>query len=337
MTGMTISAQKEAAREAARHSGGQFGEQTHTAPTMNLGYVYPALRQGFTPDQIDINVWQHGGVARIRAYPDFVSNGGEWDFDPDDGIFRRFEVPLTAEHAAELDEDHWTRLDQAPTWLQDAVMPSLIGDDNHPDTAAWRKARHDRIIAAGGFASTYDNAYMVDFEDLYPTSTPLDAAAALFDMEEAAPGEDPSEREMAAAEISRRAAAGMGGVLEDARNLRAGDRISVAHLAEHLHASWDTTEHEQVTRVDEWEGSVQIHLTYGRILGLPAGARVPALGFDIDGQEMTATAAVAELRRRGELAPAAHGMDPFDVLHQYHQANGLDQQTLTPSTTGAAL
>jgi hypothetical protein len=352
-----ISPTAEAAREGARTSAGQFGAQEHTAPELSLDdYTFPAIKGGLTPDQVGVNVWlsdidgttQHWSVAVFAWGED-----GTAAPDADKLLAPTFNIPLSDARKAELgSDDYWTTLNAAPVWLRDAVTPSLADDTSlHPDiagaTAAWRKARHERILAEGGFASTYDNEYLIDFEDQFPTNTPLDAAAGLFMMEPFdEENDDADAREKAAAELSRRASAGVGGVLADLRDLRMGDQVSLAHLAEHFSSPHDYTTAFAVVRGADpigADGNVMVALDDGRYLNLPLGSRVPTVGFIYQDRPYTSEQLVQHLVRTGQLSPAARGMSPAEAVHQHNAANALDESDLdyihpaTPTVKGAFL
>ena len=355
-----ISPAAEAARENARTLTGQFGTQEHSVPELTLdSYVYPALKRGLTPAEVDINLWYRENesgelVWHVGAYPAPVgANGFSLGPDTSDSLFPSFEVPFGDDKTQDIDEDHWVSLDDAPEWLRDAVMPSLIDrDDAHDlrkthDNQAWRKARHDRIIADGGFASAYDNEFIADFEETYPEGTPLDAAAGLFMM--SGPDEDDwaaDEREAAAAELSRRAAVGMGGALVDARQLRAGDQVSLAHLTEHLPTEVRAhTDYATVTQADASgaEGTLHLRFDNGALLGLPTGSRLPAVSYTYGGREHTAQSLVNDLVSRGEISFRTRNDSLGEIVERFNRERGLapgDPDFIDvdrPSLTGATL
>lgn len=335
-----ISPAAASAREASRTSAGTFGEQQRSAPELTLDdYAYPTIVGGLLPDQVGINVWISGYTEdgtpnwRVCAFPWDEEVDGFPNADLDKPIFDSFELPLSAEHAAELGtEDHWTTLNAAPTWLRDVITPSVADDTNlHPgpagSTAAWRKQRHDRLIAEGAFATTYDNSYLISFEDEYPRNLPEDAAAALFDLGDIADDANEDEREQAAAELSRRATTGVGGALIDARELVPGDQISLSWLADHFpDAEKYRTGYATVDRPDRSgaEGDVYIRLTDGELLRLPIGARVPAVGFDYQGITKSPAQIVRLLARSGALPPTAMQLAPAEAIATYNAGLGAD-------------
>lgn len=281
MTGMTdISTAAAVAREHARSSDGRFGTQEHTAPELALGdYAYPALRDGITPEQVGINTWIDIDRGRVvTAYVWGPDEDGWENADLEQRILPVRELAVTADQAADLYDDHWTTLAEAPTWLRDAVTPELV-DTTDPTAArqnsAWQEARHRRLTEAGALATAYDNDFIADFETQFPANTPQDAAAGLHQMESADDPEDP-ERELAAAELSRRAAHGATDPLIDLRALRPGDHIDFRHLAEHRPAGADTVGVVRGLDPRGAEGTVSILLDDGSYLSLPTGARIPA-------------------------------------------------------------
>lgn len=336
MVRMTIiNAAAEAARENARTSAGRFGEQTHTAPELNLDpYPYPHLKRGLRPVQVDLNVWYRENEAgdyvwHVGAYPIRKTAAGFDDTDTDDNLFPSFELPLSDERAAGLDEDHWVSLDSAPGWLRDAVLPSLVDEQiNDTATAAWRKARHEQIIAQGGYASIYDNAHIIDFEAEYPANTPLDAAAGLFNLAPKDGYEDDPERDAAAAELSRRAAAGVGGLLVDVRQLRPGDQVSLAHLAEHFTDAdqWVNEKYAPIAGTDPiaLSGEVIVSLEGNRHLSLPAGTRLPTVGYIFAGREFTGSGLVQELVRSGDVSFRASKTQVREVVERYNTERGFE-------------
>jgi len=354
MMSMTvINAHAVAAREAARTSIGRFGQQEHTAPELNLDpYPYPRLKRGLRPDQVELNVWyredENGELAwHVAAYPKTQTADGFDSTDHADGLFDSFTLPISDQTAAGIDEDHWTDLDAAPGWLRDAVLPSLVETTlNDFQTAEWRRARHEQIVAEGGFASTYDNEYIVEFEDEYPTNRPEDAAEALFYLPNNEEDGTSPEREAAAAELSRRAAAGVGGLLIDARQLRPGDQVSVAHLTTHFDQAWARERYATVTVADAGgtDGDLHLRLDDGATLHLPTGARLPAVGYRVGDEELTGTDLVAQLVREGATSyRASKELTPAQVVARYNIERGLEPgdpeyiDTITPTLEGAQL
>ncbi len=164
-------------------------------------------------------------VWAVSAYPVRTREDGSEETDTAHPLFPYFEVPLSEEREAELEEDHWVTLDQAPEWLRQAVLPSLADQELSAASglAAWRKGRHDQIMAEGGFASSYDNAFLLDFEEQFPAGTPSDAAAGLYSMRDLdeCEGEE-AEREAAAAEL-------LDGWGELSRDLRVHQRATAVY------------------------------------------------------------------------------------------------------------
>ena len=347
--GMTfISPAAEAAREASRHTTGQFGVQEHTAPELTLSdYTYPALIRDLRPDQVDINLWyrenEDGRLAwHVSAYPISATDNGCGETDATDPLVTAFEVTLPEELTSALDDnDNWTTLAQAPDWLKDTVMPSIIDEEERFNSRkvlanlAWRKDQHARILAAGGHASSYDNEYIAEFEYSHPTNTAQDAAAELYNMPplgEDACGE--TDRELAAAELSRRAAAGVGGTLIDVRQLRPGDQVSVTHLAEHFSEKhkWDIAGLPTVESADSMGagGDVIIRLKGGALICLPTGSRLPTVTLNYQGSQLTTSALISRLVAEGEVSYRASKTKPAaDIIDQYHR-----DRALNPSDAG---
>lgn len=305
MTAVTQAA--EAAREGARTSIGQFGEQQHSVPEMTVtAFPYPALKNGIPPENVDINIWYREaesgtpGSWNVTASPYQENRFGVLTTDVDVELFPAFDIPLTDGRAAELQEDQWISLTTAPTWLRDAVLPSLVEvDADDPETLTWHAVRHEQVIAAGGLASSYDNEYIAEFEERFPSGMPADAALGLRQIRPLDGEPANASRELAAAELSRLAAQGVGGLLVDARHLRPGDQVSLAHLASHFpdHESWPREQYATITRSDASGagGTITLALDEGRAIDLPTGARLPALGYEYDGRQFTSSALVAEL------------------------------------------
>jgi hypothetical protein len=87
---------------------------------------------------------------------------------------------------------------------------------------------------------------------------------------------DDPERELAAAELSRRAAHGATDPLIDLRELRAGDHVDFRHLAEHRPAGADIVGVVRGADPHGAKGAVSVALDDGSYLSLPTGARIPA-------------------------------------------------------------
>lgn len=333
------------AREHAREkTTGRFGEQYHSAPELALDpYPYPRLKGGIRPEDVDVFV---------RCAPSGLWQVTAQTVRDTDNILAELEVPLSDEHAADFTEDHdWTSLDHAPEWLREAVLPSLVDERlNETTTAEWRRARHQQILADGGFASTYDNSYLITFEDENP-NTPQAAADALINLPYPDPGEPDPDREAAAAELSRRAAIGVGGALADARDLRAGDQVSLAHLAIQFGPgdAWVGERYATVTRPD-FGGSTgpddELFLVFDGDFRyvIPAGTRLPAVGFRVNGKDIPARKVIADLTRTEKLpAGATSEMTPAEIIDLYNAENGHEPgdpsyiEPLTPTLTGARL
>ncbi|SDH35828.1 hypothetical protein [Microbacterium sp. 77mftsu3.1] len=343
---MTLDATAEAVREHHRHADGTFGKQHHTHPELTLGqYRYPVLKNGLHPALIQLYPVQVDGEWSVTAH-EILFGDGEGVRTSPDSLIHPIALPLTDEQAAEVADtiEIACTLDEAPAWLRDAVLPSLVDwDARARETDTWKKDRHDEMTAAGAFATTWDNEYITDFEHTFPSNMPLDAAAGLFDMEELPDG-DPSfetERELAAAELSRRAAHGMGGILTDIRELRAGDQISLAHLSEHI--DFDTAELHTVTATDTWGDIAKVQLEGGRYVHFPTGARVPTAGYEVDGQEVAPGSLVKELVATGAISYRSKGDPHAGIVARYNTERGLTPgddgyiTPLTPNTTGATL
>lgn len=323
-----ISPVAEAARESARTASGKFGAQAHTSPELTLDdYAYPPLIRGLTPAEIDINFWDEDGTWQVQVTR--AGTGNDFDDEPGEQLIPTFTIPLTGQMAQQFrNADYWWTLDEAPIWLRDAVTPALAEENLHPDAAAqmarWRKDRHERLLADGGFASSYDNEYLLEFEDEYSSNTAQDAADALGNLprhEEDGRIYDEDERETAAAELSRRAAAGVGGALTDLRELKAGDRIALSHLVhsdDRENGTYDDL--VAVARPDTTgaDGDVYIGLEGGGLLCLPIGARVPTLGYDYQGTARTPSQVVQQLVSAGDLPPEARRLNPHDAIATYN-------------------
>lgn len=344
-----------AAREDARMSSGEFGVQLHTAPETGLNaYPYPALKNGIRPDNVDLNVFiaqdESGNtIWRVVANPYQVNRYGALTTDVDVELFPVFTLPVSDEHATSLDEDQWISLANAPEWLRDAVLPSLAEvDADDADSLSWQQTRHEKLIAAGAHATAYDNGYLAEFEERFPSDTPADAADGLRQIRTLDGELANTDRELAAAELSRRASVGVGGVLVDARELRAGDYISLAHLASHFpddHA-WTGERYAAITRADVTGigGNVTLTLDERTTLTLPTGARLPALGYEYDGRLFTGSALIAELVSsnetiyRNDMVARSH-----EFVTHYNQQLGLTSghpayiETIAPTLDGARL
>lgn len=322
----TISPVAEIARENARTTGGQFGVQEHTSPELTLDeYAYPPLVGGLLPSEIDIHFYAHeDGTWRAAASELILA-----DSDEPEPLVPELTVALSEAQSRQFaNVDVWMALDEAPVWIRDAVTPSLAVESLHPDAstsiAQWRKGRHDRLVAEGAIATSYDNEYIFEFEDEYPSNTSQDAADALSDLarhEEDGRIYDEDERIDAAAELSRRAAVGVGGVLTDLRQLKVGDKVALSHLVhsddreDGLYDTLLTVARPDTTGAD---GDVYIGLEDGGLLCLPIGARVPVLGYEHQGEPRTPTQVVHELVRTGSLPADARRMNPHDAIAQHN-------------------
>jgi len=352
-----LSPEQQAAQDAARNKiTGQFGEQHHSQPGFELEpYPYPALRNGLSADQVDLNVYERENdegelVWHVIAHSIVKDDEGFEDTDFGTELFESFELPLSDKTAGTLDEDNWYSLDTAPAWLRDAVLPSLVDHGSTgTENAVWRRARHDQLMAQGAFATAYDNDYIAAFEADHPTALPTDAAWALMDLPELDEHiDDDPEREAAAAELSRRAAAGVGGLLADARELRAGDQVSLTHLREHLPSrhEWAADQHMTVTGVtgSGTDGQIAVAFDGGLTLYLPAGSRLPAVGFQRGDKQLSGADLVAELVTTGETSyRSSMELTPAQIAEKFNTLRELDPSdpdyidTLTPTLTGARL
>lgn len=325
MVGMTvISPVAENAREHARTVGGQFGVQDHSSPELTLDdYAYPPLKGGLAPSEVDIHFW-HNEDGTWRAAVSEYDDDGDDEYEVD-LLTPELTVALTDAQARQFSNaDYFWTLDEAPIWLRDAVTPALAEDSLNPGLSAgmarWRKGRHDRLMAEGAFASSYDNEYMVEFEEEFPSNTAQDAADALGNLnrhEEDGQVYDEDEREKAAAELSRRASVGIGGVLVDLRELKAGDQIALSHLVasdsreDGLYVSLATVERPDTTGAD---GDVYVRLENDGLLCLPVGARVPAIGYTHQGAGHTPSQIVRQLVRSGALPPEAKNLSVEEAI-----------------------
>lgn len=227
------------------------------------------------------------------------------------------------------------RRDDGRFGMQVNTFPEVrLNPPLHPDESLRRlndhKARHEVLTAAGAFATPYDNVHVMDFEDEHPHPTHDDIVEQLFDLpfrtdEYGEPLYDDEEREKAAAEFSRRAAAGLGGVLTRADDLRRGDVVTVDHLGDHVRTPGEHPQHAVVVSPDSSnvEGGLLIRLDDDSILSVPYGTVLPALGYRYRGTDYAASALVAKLIRDGELTGAARTMDPREAVHQFTEANAL--------------
>lgn len=351
--------------EKHRQGNGEFGTHDRLAPESTYEpdpypYPFPSLAGGLHPALISLGLTRDGDQWVCTAHEILFGDGEGVRTDPTP-LVTMTALPLSAEQAAGLGGDrtetvngvHWTSLAEAPAWLRDAAIPALIDGDPHAqssaDTSAWRKARHDQIIAAGGFCSSYDNNVIADAEDVYGSAVPADAVAALSDLRSLDADDDDDacvEWELAAAELSRRASHGVGGVLTDARALTAGDQVSLKHLDGALSglSNLDTSELLTVTSpAEKINDSLTAITLNGQTVYVPTGTRLPAAGYAREGRVLRDAELRTELLERADVSYRRRDLPVAELVEHVNTVRGLTPtdpdyiHPLIPTTTGATL
>ena len=322
-----ISPTAEAARESSRQPTGQFGEQQHTAPELALdGYAFPPLTGGLSPSQVGINVWDTDeGTFNVSVFSWGPDEHGEDNADLSAPLAPVRTLTLNTEQSEALaGQDLWTTLNEAPVWLRDIVTTELV-DRNalHPDKVdalgAWSQQRLDRIPGEA-FATSLDNDYLITYEDEHPAGTPADAVDGMYELTGFDDySQDHPEREAAAAELSRRAFAHLGGALTDVNRLLPGDRVELAGLEDYIPADLADTR-AVVTKGSggAYGESIAIQVNGNVNIELPYGAHLATEGYNYQGRTFSTRQLVEHLIRRDELPAAVRSMTtPADAIDAF--------------------
>lgn len=346
MAGMTlISNTAEAARESARHATGQFGEQHHTAPELALDdYTFPPLRGGLHPTEVGINIWESDdGEVTVATFAWGIDESGEDSADLSKPLAPARTLTLSDElNAAFAGGDIWTTLDEAPIWLRDTVTTDLVDRDAlHPDKRdaleAWSRQRLSRIPGKP-FVTSVDNDYLDSFENEHPAGTPADAVDGMFELAGFDDySQDHPDREVAAAELSRRAFGHLGGALTDVRHLLPGDRVELAGLEEYIPADLANTRAVVTTGSSGAYGEhVTIQVNGNIDVELPYGAHLATEGYSYEGRTFSARHLVEHLIRQDKIPAAVRSMvTPTEAIDAYIGRNlvaGYDQKNPEPLT-----
>lgn len=187
------------------------------------------------------------------------------------------------------------------------------------------RERHEAAIAAGAFATAYDNALLARFEEEYPDADHEDLRFGLDSILLDEGDYTEHERTQAAAELSRRLADGLGGVLADAADLRPGDEVDLSALR----ADADGEPVSTVEYVERYGGMVRIDIEgRGGALVVPDGTRVPTPGFTFRGKAATLREHVIDLAREGEIRMPRQGFDPRSLMTDYLGNAGIALDSL---------